>query len=65
MKPIGLRLAGGGLIAFALAAGWPAPVAAQTLVCTTTTRTTTWYFPDGSYVSHKEEVTYCRPIEQT
>lgn len=51
------------LLAAALVAKAPAPAVAQTMVCKTTTKTTTWYFSNGSFARHTETVVYGEPIE--
>lgn len=65
MKPIGLRLAGGGLIAFALVAGSRAPVAAQTMVCTTVTTTTIEYLSNGGRIIDRRSYSVCYPIQES
>lgn len=61
MKHFGMLLAGG-LVASAVIVHSPAPAVAQTMVCTTTTKTVTYYFSDGSYAVHTESVRLCQPI---
>lgn len=50
------------VLALAAVAGTPARASAQTMVCTTTTKTITYYFSDGSYAVDERSVKFCQPI---